>query len=219
LSGIFPGDEAIERWRSRVGDALAEALEFLAGHEKSPFSDGVLGEWMRELVGQRLEERHLSSVETLLQRPDPHLIEAGLELAARALECFDCVDRLEPSLARIAREQRDEPWVLEALVDLLRRIGAEFVQVYGELAKPPPPRRRRDWPGINRNRMIQPEVELVTLFEQHLLRRLQPWARDELILPVLERKHGTKGWRDTQLAVLKQMGLDPDHHFRVLRGR
>jgi hypothetical protein len=218
LSRIFPDSKAIERWRARVGDALTEALEFLAGHQKSPFSDGVLGDWMRELSTQRLEERHLSSVETLLQRPDPHLIEAGLELAARALEHVDCADRLEPLLARVALEQRGEPWVMEALLDLLRRSRAEFVAVYRELAQPAPPR-RPGWPAIMRNRHIEPERDLLALFEQHLLQRLQPWPRDELILPVLERRHGTRGWQATQLAVLKQMGLDPDHHFRLLRGR
>lgn len=165
MSGIFPGDEAIERWRARVGDALAEALEFLAGHDESPFSDGVLGEWMRELTIQRIEERHLPAIEVLLRKPDPHLVEAGLELASRALECLGCADRLEPSLAKVARDLRDESWVLEALIELLRDSPWDFGSVYRELEKPrPAPRDRRL--SIHRNRYINPERDLAVLLNE-----------------------------------------------------
>jgi hypothetical protein len=165
LSGVFPGDQAIERWRARVGDALAEALEFLAAHDESPFSDGVLGEWMRELVTQRIEERHIPAIEVLLRKPDPHLVEAGLELATRALECLGCAERLEPSLAKVARDLRDEGWVLEALIELLRESHSEFPSVYRELANPrPAPRERRL--SIHRNRYIDPERDLAVLLDE-----------------------------------------------------
>ena len=49
---------------------------------------------------------------------------------------------------------------------------------------------------------IDPRAEALELFEQQALQTLAPTRLIEIILPVLERKHGTAGWTDTFQSIL-----------------
>ena len=213
-------DDFIARWHERVAGALDEALEFLAGHEECPFSDGVLGEWVRELCAFRFQDRHVPPIVALMGKRDPLLQEAGVLLAKAALQHVDCSDQIEPSLAALARLPPDN-WVLQAIVDLLsEHVGilcASFISVYRELVQPP--KAAPGGFGIMRNRHIDPRRDLIELYEQQVLQTLQPSERDLLFLPILEARYGTRGFQATQRAILERMGLDVAHHLRVLSGR
>jgi hypothetical protein len=109
--------------------------------------------------------------------------------------------------------------VLRELVRLLHGfIGPRdplFTPVYRALVAP----RVKPAEHIMRNMHIDPERDLVLLYEQHALQTLTPTERDQVILPVLEARHATRGWRATLLAILASMKLDAAHHFKVLGGR
>jgi hypothetical protein len=214
-------DDFIERWRARLAGALDDALAHLAAHQRSPYSDGVLGDWVRQLRTFPVAEHHLPHLLALIGKPDPHLQEAGVQLAEAALSHLDCADAIEPAIAALLARPVDS-WVLEAIIDLLHRsigpLGPQFTSIYRALiALPPGARAAGD--GIQRNRYINPRARLLTLYQQHALQTIEPTDRDLLLLPLLEARHGTRGWRETQLAILAAMGLDPAQHFRALRGR
>ena len=216
-------DDFIDHWHAGIARALDDALAFLATHEESPFSDGILGEWLRELCAFRFQERHLAPIVALIKKRDPHLQEAGVSLAAAALRNVDGAQAIEPALAALAGAPDLDTWVLQAIVDLLSGHigprGALFTEVYRVLVKlKPVARSRRGPPGIMRNRAINPFGDLIGLYEQHLLQTLNPTARDLLLLPALEARHHTRGWQPTMVRVLQTMGLDVDHHLRVLKG-
>ena len=215
-------DDFIDRWHAGVARALDDALAFLSAHEESPFSDGILGEWLRELSAFRFQARHLAPIIVLLKKPDPHLQEAGVVLAAAALRSVDGAAAIEPALAALASAPDLDPWVLQSIVDLLQRHigprGPLFTKVYRVLVTLKPdvsPHRRL--PGIMRNRGIDPFRDLIQLYEQHLLQTLHPTARDLLLLPILEARHHTRGWKETLVRVLQTMGNDVDQHLRVLK--
>jgi hypothetical protein len=102
-------DEFIRGWRARLSGALDEALAHLAAVDESPYSDGVLHDWVRQLSTFSFEERHVPPILALIGKPDPHLQEAGLELAAAALGCVDCSDAVEPAIVAILRSMGLDP--------------------------------------------------------------------------------------------------------------
>ena len=122
----------------------------------------------------------------------------------------------ESRIAALLRDPELEPWVLHAVVGLLRGfIGPRpplFTEAYRALVSLSPPRGRR----IMRSRYIAPLRDLEELYEQHALQTLHPTERDLLLLPALEARHRTRGWRSTMIAILEKMGLDVAHHMKVL---
>lgn len=54
---------------------------------------------------------------------------------------------------------------------------------------------------------------------QHVIQELEPGEREIAILPILEKKLGTKGFRATQDKILRAMGFDPEEHRARLRER
>jgi hypothetical protein len=93
-------------------------LAELAGFTESPTSDGVLGDWVRKRAAAPFAAADVRALVALLRAPDPHLQEAGVELATAALRTIDAGEQLEPHLAALASAGTD-PYVLEALVELL----------------------------------------------------------------------------------------------------
>lgn len=209
--------EVIDAWHSRVHSAVADALAYLANLEAAPVSDGILIEWVDVLVAMKFDDADIPLIVSIIDKTDPHLQEAGVRLARAALRTARGTEALEPALARLVSQPPD-PWVLEALVDLLADTRAELTTVYQGLAQihgQPP---RRDW-GIMRNRAIQPWRRLVQIYLQNAIQAVHPRERDLAYLPVLERELGTRGWDVTQRHILASMGFDPDEHLRLLRGR
>jgi len=232
----------LERWQERVGPLLDEALEFLAGQEAPPFPDGVLGDWVDQLRTMPFGERHAGPLIALIDKDDPFLQEAGLRLAAPAAARIDGLgERLEIPLARLLEREAIDPWVLRAVVRLLGCfIGPEdppLTAVYRELVRVleepapeagevPPEQEAREGegseqearPAIMRNMFINPRREAIELFEQIALQSLHPGERERALLPVLEERHGARGWRETVVCLLERMGIDPDDHFAILDG-
>jgi hypothetical protein len=106
-------------------------LAELAGFAESPTTDGVLGEWVRTRANAPFTAQDVPAIAALLRAPDPHLQEAGIELATAALHGLDAsahddagptrgldAAALEPHLVALATFESD-PYVLEALVALL----------------------------------------------------------------------------------------------------
>ena len=208
--------EIIDAWHDRVHGALNDALAYLASLEASPVSDGILIEWIDVLVALKFAPADVPLIVRIIDKTDPHLQEAGVRLARASLRSVDAAAELEPALARLASREID-PWVLEALVELLADNRLELTTVYQGLAaihgKPP-----RGW-AIMRNRAIQPWRRLVQVYLQHAIQTLRPRERDLAYLPVLERELGTHGWEVTQRHILTNMGIDADEHLQLLRGR
>jgi hypothetical protein len=208
--------EIIDAWHERVHHALNDALAYLASLEATPVSDGILCEWVDVLIAMRFSPSDVPLIVQLVDKTDPHLQEAGVRLARAALRTVDATDALEPAFARLVSRAID-PWVLEALVDLLAHTRAELPTVYRGLAaihgQAP-----HGW-GIVRNRAIQPWRRLVQVYTQNIIQTAHPRERDLAYLPILERELGTRGWEATQRHVLAGMGFDPDEHLMRLRGR
>lgn len=206
----------IQDWHARVHPALAEALAFLADAEAVPVPDGVLGERIDTLRAMRFTEADLDRIARIVGKRDALLQEAGVELAAAALRQIGGDERLEPALAQLVAQPID-PWVLKALLAVLRDGSRTLTTVYEGLARihEQPPRTF----GIMRNAAIGPWRDLITIYEQHAIQTLRPQQRDLAYLPILERMHRTRGWEATARAILTKMGFDPDEHFRLLRRR
>jgi len=209
------GYDFIDAWHDRVHSAVNDALAYLASLEATPVSDGILSEWLDVLCAMRFTEGDVPFVVQMIDKTDPHLQEAGVRLARAALRHVDAAPVLEPALARLVSRDID-PWVLEALADVLAETRLELTSVYRELAA-----RHGSAPsrmGIMRNRAIQPWRRIAQVYLQHAIQRLHPRERDLAYLPVLERELGTHGWEPTQRHILHTMGIDPDEHVRLLRG-
>ncbi len=218
-------DDFIAAWNARaallVDDALAELLKY----DACPIPDGVLGQWIRQLEGLHLTTHQTARIVALLGKRDPLLQEAGIKLASRLLDCVPSdAHAVEAPLAKLLSEHPVDPWLLEAVAELLGRHSGTndplFVSVHRELARemmaPPPPRRTLPR-GITRARAINPFRTLAHQFEQHVLQRLTPTERELAVLPVLEAEHGTRGFEATQRRILESMGLDVAEHLAVLR--
>lgn len=208
------GDDYIDSWYGRVRFAVTDALAYLVSCETNPTTDGMLCEWIDTLRALRFGDDDIPLIAQLVDKHDPHLQEAGVRLARSALRFSDAHAVLEPSLARLASREID-PWVLEALVEVLASTRHPFTPVYEGLAQMHGKAPRGV--GIMRNRHIEPWRRLVAIYEQNAIQTLRPAPRDIAYLPILEREHGTRGWEPTVRSILTRLGYDPDLHFQRLR--
>jgi hypothetical protein len=208
--------EIIDAWHDRVHGALNDALAYLTSLEAAPVSDGILGEWIDVLVAMKFAASDVPLIVRIIDKTDPLLQEAGVRLARAALRTTDAAAELEPALARLVSHEID-PWVLEALVDLLAENRLDLTTVYQGLAQIHGKPTRTGW-SIQRNRAIQPWRRLIQVYLQHAIQTHRPRDRDLAYLPVLERELGTHGWEITQRHILISMGFDPDEHLALLRG-
>jgi hypothetical protein len=208
--------DALDRWYARVHEALAEALAMLADCDHAPLSDGVLGEWVDSLCTLRFTAEDLHAIARIVGKRDPLLQEAGVRLAAAALERLPSSEELDAALAELVARPLDS-WVLRALIAVLRRTARQLPEVYEGLARVhrTPPKGH----GIARNMHIDAWAELEQVYEQHAIQTIAPARRDLAYLPILERRLGTRGWEATQREILKRMGYDHAQHLALLRRR
>jgi hypothetical protein len=234
-------DEFIRAWHARTAVATTEALAHLASCDVSPVSDGVLGDWLRALAGLRFTDADAPYIVALIGKRDPHLQEAGIELATVALHSIDGthVVQLEAAIEQLLAGDAPDSWVVEALVDYLATAPGSRTAIYEALARHhlahldeqarpldvarlDPARldaaRQPSRPMIMRNRYIDPWRRLVReVYEQNAIENVRPLPRDLAVLPVLERVNDTRGWDATVRAILARMGFDADEHFARLR--
>jgi hypothetical protein len=209
-------DEFIEAWHTRVHSALTDGLAYLARHEELPAPDGVIGDWVDVLCAMRFEGADLPHVAALVAKRNPYLQEIGVRLATSALRDGDAWPLLESSFLELIARGPIDAWVALAIVNLLRRSQAP-VPVVRALAKRHD-QSPRGMDGIMRNRAIRPWRDLETVYEQLVIQALHPGERENAVLPVLEKKLGTKGFLATQDRILRDMGFDPEEHRSRLRG-
>ncbi len=217
-------DDFIGDWNVRAGLLVEDALAELVKYDECPIADGVLGQWIRQLEVLQLTSHHTTPIVALLGKRAPLLQEAGIKLASQLIECVPiAAQAIEAPLVKLLAERPVDLWVLEAVAQLLRRHSKTndppFVPIYRELVHEmlePSPRPRGPH-GIMRNRAINPYHALTEQFEQHFLQRLEPTERELTILPVLETKHGTRGFEATQRRILESMGFDVAEHLARLR--
>ncbi len=188
----------------------------LAACDRSPTTDGPLLEWVRQ---QHPRASDVPALVALFAKADPHLQEAGVELATALVRIVSgAIVHLEPALAELAARDLD-PWVLEALVELLEHAPAAPVIMAlaprheDELAPrdlpttPPlptaaPPHHR----VILRNRLPQPWLRLEQLYAQLALAAgATPAPHDLAYLPILEHRFQTQGWQQTLEALRTRM--------------
>lgn len=192
----------------------------LAACDESPTSDGMLLEWVRE---QHPRASDVPALTALFAKEDPHLQEAGVELATALIRIVSgALMHLEPALVSLAGRDLD-PYVIEAIVELLEHAPSATVIMalaprhQDELAPramptTPPvfptatpaafPKRRM----ILRNRLPQPWLRLEQLYAQLALAAgAFPAPHDLAYLPILEHRYQTRGWRQTLEAVRSHM--------------
>lgn len=201
----------------------------LAACDESPTSDGMLLDWVR---AQHPRASDIPSLVALFGKRDPHLQEAGVELATALVRVVSgALMHLEHALADLASRELD-PWVVEALVELLEHAPSAIVILAlaprhrAELA-----RRERDAPPgspdsqlpapptsrslrgsaphhhvILRNRLPQPWLRLEQLYAQLALAAgATPAPHDLAYLPILEHRFQTQGWQQTLEALRTRM--------------
>jgi len=185
------------------------SLAELAAFAESPLSDGMLGEWVEQ---QTVELADVPALAALFGKDDPHLQEAGVELATALLRSAGPGDRgavraaLEPALASLVRPGMD-PYVVEKLAFLLDEhpLPSVIAALARQHLERPANAGRR---FIMRNRLPEGWKHL-----EHLYARLAlaagdtPTARDLAYLPVLEARYGTRGWQATRDAISRQADM------------
>ena len=196
----------------------------LAACDESPTTDGMLLDWVRE---QQPRASDVPALTALFAKEDPHLQEAGVELATALIRIVSgALMHLEAPLATLAARDLD-PWVVEALVELLEHAPSATVIMalaprhQDELAARELPAMPPAFPAappaafpaltparrfILRNRLPQPWVRLEQLYAQlALVAGAFPAPHDLAYLPILEHRYQTRGWRDTLEAVRSHM--------------
>jgi hypothetical protein len=196
----------------------------LAACDESPTTDGMLLGWVRD---QQPRASDVPALTALFAKQDPHLQEAGVELATALIRIVSgALMHLEPALARLAGCKLD-PWVVEAIVELLEHAPSPTVIMalasrhQDELAPRALPAMPPAFPAatpaaapalapkrryILRNRLPQPWLRLEQLYAQLALAAgALPAPHDLAYLPILEHRYETRGWQQTLEAVRTHM--------------
>ncbi len=208
----------IDAWHAKLRSSVREALAQIVALDKLPVPDGVFGDWLDTVCAMRFEDDDLSAIAAIIDKPDPFLQEAGLRLARAASRTLSAEAMIEPSLVLLVGRDDLDPWVLDAIIDLLTETRDSFTSVYQALAKV---HGRADgrprFTGIMRNRAIHPWNRLEHLYQQLVIQTLDPTPRDLAYLPILETKLSTRGWEPTLRHIMAEMGHDPDEYVAMLR--
>jgi hypothetical protein len=205
-------DERLAQWHRRAAVLLDEALDFLNAHDEAPCSDGVVGEWVRQLEHFRFEERHTAPIIALIGKRDLILREKGVLLARSLLDDVEsAMADVDAAVASMLEDSPVDPWILEAVARLLSHHAqrGQFLATYRRIASELGHSHQRRAPapgrGIMRNRGIDPHRTFITLFEQHILDATTQTERERLVLPFVEAALGTRGFEATRESILRRL--------------
>jgi hypothetical protein len=204
-------DDPVRDWFAHVHPALADALATLAACDTLPAPDGVVATWVDALCALHFEACDVAPVVALIGKASPHLQEVGIRLAVSVMRDVQSWDPIEPALAALVGRGPVDDWVVLAIVELLRATYTTtlrepialldaLVRRHGQ-ARPAMPDR------IQRNRYIAPWRELEAFYVQCLACVTPAGARERAVLPVLERRFGTRGLAATQARARAELGI------------
>jgi hypothetical protein len=202
--------DPVREWFERMHPALADALATLVACESLPEPVGVVARWVDALCTLRFEAGDVAAVVALIGKRSPYLQEVGVRLAVSIMRDVRSWDALEPALAALIDRGPVDDWVALAIVELLRATYTttlrEPVALFEALVRRHGQSRPGD-DGIHRNRAIAPWHELERFYVSCLVCATAPGPRERAVLPVLERRFGTRGLAATQARARTELGL------------
>jgi hypothetical protein len=203
--------DAIDTWFATVHAALADALAMLAACDALPASDGVVADWVDALCGLRFRADDVAPVVALIGKASPGLQEVGVRLAGSILRDLRSWSAIEPAIAELVARGPVDSWVLLAIVELLRETNTTTlpapIAILDALVRRHGETRRTPDDGIYRNRHIEPWHELEAFYVACLACTSSPGPRERAMLPVLERRFGTRGLEATQERARRELGI------------
>jgi len=227
MSNTF--DSFTSKWEKKASEMLEEGLKYLVQLDSRPAPSGVFGGFVDRLAALPFAKRHTSYLIRLIEKSDPFLQEAGLELACAAVELArtsseqtDIYEALEPTICRLLDNGILDPWILLAIVKFAKTandtVSPELFCLFRGLAEAAygkgvsllTPGSTESGNSILRSRArgIEPIKEAKELLDDVMLTRTKPTPRTKAILPFLEKAHKTKGWQATRDKILKNRGIE-----------
>ena len=91
---------------------LTEGLQQIVQYDRLPTSDGTFGEYVRFLCALPPREEHLPLIILLLQKKDPYLQEAGVNLATASIKGLNNYSGLEDPICALLKKPDLDGWVL-----------------------------------------------------------------------------------------------------------
>ncbi|MFZ4394842.1 MAG: hypothetical protein ACOYOU_04360 [Kiritimatiellia bacterium] len=201
---------------------LTEGMQQIVQYERLPTSDGIFGGYVRFLCALPPREEHLPQIILLLQKKDPYLQEAGVNLATASVKSLNNYSGLEDPLCALLKKPDLDGWVLYALVQFAKEAmnpnSPALTNFFGALAEATvgqlTPKTGKagvaaaDRPlvgiGMGRQMPINPEKDAKTILDWIVMYTEEQTPRVRAILPYLEKAYGTKGWKATRAAALKK---------------
>ncbi len=196
---------------TKAANLLTEGLECIVEYDSIPTTDGVFGGYIDMLCALPCQKGHAAQILQLINKSDPFLQEAGVELAISSINKCRNYSVFEPALCRLLSQPDLDPWVMRAIVRFAKesnnRISPDMVSLYSALAEvaySKPKARRRNLQNsnyIHRSMWIDPHHDARNCLDQVMLNANDSTPRSNSILPHLENAYGTKGWKETHEAV------------------
>ena len=153
----------------------------------------------------------------MIQKTDPFLQEAGINLALASVEALHDYSGLEDPICDLLKKPDLDPWVLYAIVSFAEQANSstrttDLLNLHTSLAeviyKPPnakPASSAGKQERIMRARPIYPVEMAKAVFDRTMTAFSQPTPRSMAILPYLEKEYGTNGWEETYRAVSRKL--------------
>lgn len=201
---------------------LTEGLQQIVQYDRIPAADGTFSKYIRFLCTLPPREEHLPLIILLLQKKDPYLQEAGVNLATASVKGINTYSGLEDPLCALLKRPGLDGWVFYALVQFAEEAGnpgaPALTNFFGALAEATighlTPNTGKAGVaaaasqlvgiGMGRQMPINPEKDAKTILDRLVMYTEEPTPRVRAILPYLEKAYGTKGWQATRAAALKK---------------
>jgi hypothetical protein len=204
-------DEFESAWNAQALQLLDSALAYVSALETVPCPDGVFHYFVKKLLVLPFKERHVPLIIRLLGRADPHLQEAGVELAGASAGRLAVLHLYENPLRAILAQKDLDPWVLQALNQHFlpqtiyahrQRIPA-FFRAYASVAYGPEPAPKL-LPAIQRTRPIHPYADARSIIEHRIAASTSADEEIEAMLPIVEKAIGVAGYAAVRKALIEK---------------
>lgn len=236
LSSVIAGDTNVKReitgerisfrqytaeWCKRKetfnNSMLTEILTELCDYENNPENKYPFNEKL-DLASLPISKEHYPLISRLIDKDNPYMKEAGLELAAKSFDIFldneDSIKYFEASVAGCLRKGVPDPWIVEAVINFVEAYenknyytDYEPESIYMHLAKYAYEGKRMlnfshkgsmFGPLFTRQRLILPRGRARLLIENSFFRGMS--ERSEFTAGNV--KNRIKGWRKKMLPII-----------------